>query len=289
MKHLTQTFTTIFALCWTLTGLAQPSENVQQLSENVYAVFLDYYNSLVVVGDEGVLITDPANSRRAAALKAEIETLTALPVTQIVLSHEHYDHIGGTELFPDAEIYAHAATEPVLRLDITGQAPTEVDHYIGDKTVLTVGNTDVELLHYGAADGVGTLVVHLPKESVVFSADMYETNEITNGMWLADSNYLGSRTVLNELVALNPSFAITTHSKDTDPAQLQLAADFYNDLYDAVEPKVTKAMSESFEELVNVINTLPQEVSLPKYENFGNYDSLPAHVERMIFSIFHGG
>ncbi|MEC8205040.1 MAG: MBL fold metallo-hydrolase, partial [Pseudomonadota bacterium] len=50
-------------------------------------------------------------------LKAEIEKLTDLPVTHIVLTHEHFDHIGGTDSFPDAEIVAQDNIHAVLPLD----------------------------------------------------------------------------------------------------------------------------------------------------------------------------
>ncbi len=268
---------------------AQENNKVKKLSGNVYSIFLAFYQSLVVIGNDGVLIVDPANSARAAALKAEIAKLTSLPVTKIVLTHEHYDHVGGTGVFPKAEIYAHKHTEALFRLDVTGQAPAKVDHYVGDKTTLAVGETQVDLLHLGAADGVGMLAVHLPKEKVVYSADLYEANEITKGMWLADSNYLGSRRLLNALVAFEPRYAITAHSADIDTRHLRIAADFYNDLFAAVEPTMQKALGEGFGAVMGAIKTLPKEVSLPRYKGLGNYDHLPAHVERMVFSIFHGG
>ena len=268
---------------------AAQNPNVTKISDNVYSMFLSHYQSLVVIGEEGVLITDPANSNRAKELKTEVAKLTSLPINKIVLTHEHYDHVGGTEVFPQAEIYAHHATEPVFRIDVTGQAPSKVDNYVGDRTRLNIGKTSVDLLHFGASDGVGMLAIHLPKEQVVLSADLYETGEITNKMWLADSNYLGSRTLLNELVKLKPKYAITTHSAEIDPKELKLAADFYNDLYAVVSPELEVAMKQGFGAIVQTLNTLPKEVKLPKYKKMRNYDHLPAHVERMILSIFHGG
>ncbi|WP_168204042.1 MBL fold metallo-hydrolase [Aliikangiella coralliicola] len=268
---------------------AAQSTNTQKISENVYSIFLNYVQTLVVIGDKGVLITDPANSIRAKQLKKEIAKLTPLPVTDIVLSHEHYDHIGGTEVFPGATIYAQKHAEAVFRLDITGQAPKKVDLLVNEKETIKMGNTKVNLYHYGAADGVAMMALHLPKEKVVFSADLYEANEITNKLWLADSNYLGSRILLNNLVALKPEYAITTHSKSIDPKHLIMGARFYNDLYDAVEAKTLEALSQGFPALVNVMTTLPNQVKLEHFKGFKNYDHLPAHVERMILSIFHGG
>lgn len=288
MKKLTPILIALITTFTTLSAAAQELI-IKKLSENVYSAFIYHYQSLIVVGNEGVLITDPANSVRAKLLKSEISKLTALPIKKIILTHEHYDHVGGTEVFPEAQIYAHKAVESVFRLDVTNQAPKEVNHYVGDKTTIAMGITNVELLHYGAADGVGMLAIHLPKEKVVFTADLYEVGRLTERQYLADSNFLGSRSILNSLVSLSPKFAITTHSENIDPKHLNLAANFYNDLYNEVKPRLLKAMSEGWSSTLNALDSLPKEITLPKYSNLKNYNHLPAHVERMVFSIFHGG
>ncbi len=263
--------------------------NVQKISANVYSIFLHYYHSLVVIGDKGVLITDPANAVRAGILKTEIAKLTKLPVSHIVLSHEHYDHVGGTEVFSDAEIYAQRSTQSVFQLDELGLAPGKVHHPFDTTATISMGGNEVELHHYGAGDGVGTVIVHLPKEEVVYSADLYEVGSITDGKWLDDSNYVGSRLILNKLVELSPNYAITAHSLSLEPKHLQRGADFYNDLYEAVAPQVRTAVKQGFPAVMKAYEELPKTVKLDKYKDLKNYDHLPAHVKRMVLSIFHGG
>ena len=276
-----------------LLALASPSyardANVQKMTNNVYSIFLHYYHSLVVIGDKGVLITDPANHVRAGILKTEIAKLTKLPVSHIILSHEHYDHVGGTEVFPDAEIYAQRSTQSVFQLDVLGLAPPRVHHPFDTKANISMGGTEVALHHYGAGDGVATTVVHLPKEKVVYSADLYEVGAITEGKWLDDSNYVGSRLILNKLVEFKPNYAVTAHSLSLDPKHLKLGAEFYNDLYDAVAPQVRAAVKQGFPAVMKAYEELPKKVKLDKYKDLKNYDHLPAHVKRMVLSLFHGG
>ena len=92
------------AVTSTLAVLAAPAvfaaPVVKQLADDVYMMSESHYTSLVVVGEDGVLITDPAFTPRAQSLKNAIAGITDKPVTRIVLSHEHYDHVGGTEVFP---------------------------------------------------------------------------------------------------------------------------------------------------------------------------------------------
>lgn len=70
-------------------------------------------NSVVIVGDDAVLVFDTNGTPLAAeAVLAEIRTLTDKPVRWIVNSHWHWDHWYGTEAyvraFPDVQVVAQA-------------------------------------------------------------------------------------------------------------------------------------------------------------------------------------
>ena len=68
-------------------------------------------NSLVIVGDEDVILVDshitPATARQ---LLASIRQLTDKPVGVVVNTHFHYDHAHGNQVFPDARIIGHTFT-----------------------------------------------------------------------------------------------------------------------------------------------------------------------------------
>jgi glyoxylase-like metal-dependent hydrolase (beta-lactamase superfamily II) len=78
-----------------------------------------YYvaNSVVIIGDEGVLLVDSgAGTREAHVLRAAIRTITSLPVRDIVDTHFHFDHALGHAAFPDAVTIGHVATRAGLAL-----------------------------------------------------------------------------------------------------------------------------------------------------------------------------
>jgi len=177
---------------------AQDAAVVQKLSENVYSIFHSFYSSLVVIGTEGVLVVDPANSWRAGIVKQEIAKLTDKPVTRIVLTHEHFDHVGGTEVFEGAEIIAQENVKAVFDLDPLGVAPDKLDTTFAREHTIDMGTTKVELKFMGAGDGVATTVVYLPLEKIVATADLYDENRLTLGAFLDDKNMLGARAILNE-------------------------------------------------------------------------------------------
>ena len=123
---------------------------------------MGFYNSLVVTSNNYTLITDPANSARAAVLKEEIAKLTDTPVNKIVLTHEHFDHIGGTEVFEGAEIIAQENISAVLPFDPLGTTPEKIDVTFESDYVINMGSKIVELKYMGAGDGVATTIIYLP-------------------------------------------------------------------------------------------------------------------------------
>ena len=94
---------------------ATDTHSFEQVADGVY--FARYTvpafnsNSLVIVGDEDVIVVDshitPATAR---ALLSSIRTVTDNPVSVVVNTHFHYDHAHGNQAFPGARIIGHAFT-----------------------------------------------------------------------------------------------------------------------------------------------------------------------------------
>lgn len=263
---------------------------VTKITDNVYSIFYSYYSSIVVIGDKGVLISDPANSYRASVLKNEIAKLTKLPITYIVLTHEHYDHVGGTDLFESAKIISQEKAIPVFELDVSDIAPKKVDITFDKDYSVMMGKTKVNILHYGfPSDGISNAFIYLPSEKVVYTADLYEYHELQDKAFIEALNSLGVRKALNKIVALQPKYAIASHSVKIDAEALQLSAEFFNDLYNEIYPKLIEAKAKGYEAEGEFKATFPKTLKMEKYKDFKNYDHLYRHAERMIESISHGG
>jgi glyoxylase-like metal-dependent hydrolase (beta-lactamase superfamily II) len=67
---------------------------LQRVTERVWWVSRHFYGSLFYVGTRGVLLLDPFLGGADATLRA-IASVTDLPVTAVVYSHFHADHVGG--------------------------------------------------------------------------------------------------------------------------------------------------------------------------------------------------
>ncbi|UDM64330.1 VarG family subclass B1-like metallo-beta-lactamase (plasmid) [Pseudoalteromonas piscicida] len=68
---------------------------VQKLGKNTYWIGVNYYNATVVVSKDSVLLIDPLGDGRIDALFRGIQSITNKPITAIMYSHYHLDHVGG--------------------------------------------------------------------------------------------------------------------------------------------------------------------------------------------------
>lgn len=284
-------------------GSGMPPATMTKLADGVYHYFSFFYGSLIVVGEDEVLITDPSNFPRAQGMKAAIAELTDAPVTTIVLTHEHYDHAGGTGVFPDAKVVCHRNCDPIFALHPSrtdpdkaipalGGVPAKVDEAFDDFKEIRVGDVAVELRYMGPGDGDATTIIWLPNEKIAATADLYTRRSLTNAAFVDDKNFTGVRSILNAMSEWDIEHAIDGHSPETDPSNLRENAEYYNDLYDAVKPEVDAAIAAAGGAAFGaygLFDTLPQTLRLEKYADWGNYDSaLPKHVERMLLAIYHG-
>lgn len=266
-----------------------PPPTMTQLADGVYQYFGFFTSSLVVIDGGQVLITDPSNPFRAQSLRDEIAKVTDAPVSTIALTHEHYDHAGGTELFPDAHVICHRNCQPIFDLSSLGDVP-QVDEVFDDFKELRVGDKVVELHYLGPSDGNANVVVYMPAEQIVLVTDLYEPRALTHKNWVDDKNFVGVQRVLNTVSRWDITYALTAHEPGTDPAHLRENAAYYTDLYDATYDAINKANAESgIGAVFGLFDTLPQTLELEQYQDWENYDtSFPRHVERMLLSIYHG-
>lgn len=103
-----------------------------------YGVGLDG-NAVAIIGDTSVLVFDTNGTpAAAAAVLADIRTLTSKPVSHIVNSHWHWDHWYGTqvyrEAFPAVQVVAHEKTRammagPAIEFNRPGME-TQIPEYI---------------------------------------------------------------------------------------------------------------------------------------------------------------
>lgn len=149
-------------------------------------------NAGFVVTSAGVVVIDALGSPELAReLRAEIARITPLPVTHVIVTHYHADHIYGLQVFKDAgaRVIAHRQALLYLHSDTAQQrlaASREelfpwvdeatrlvaADQWIDGPTTLRVGDTVLELRPVGPSHTPEDLVVWLPQRRVLFAGDL---------------------------------------------------------------------------------------------------------------------
>ena len=116
-------------------------KGVEKVGSNIFAAIgYGIANSIMIEGDDGVIIVDTMTTmEEAAEVLAEFRKITPKPVKAIIYTHSHPDHVFGAEAFFGAagrpEIYAHETTENhVIRLF------TKIGPIIGSRSLRMYGN-----------------------------------------------------------------------------------------------------------------------------------------------------
>ena len=274
-----------------LASIVAKKESFSEVAPGVYSFLMFGVNSMVVEGENGVLVTDPAGTIRAKKMREVVETRLNKTITHVALTHEHYDHVAGLEIFHDTTIIAQENVPEVLAMSTLFSFP-EVNEVFKNNYKLDLGNITVDMKHLGHGDGTGTVVMHVPQVNIVFSADMYTPKEFPPSAWKEDTNMLGMRAYLNYMVELNPAYAINSHIPGNSIESLIENAQMLNTIHDLVFPIFEKAISEDgLAAGFPLIFSVSEQIQIPvEYAQWVNSEKgFPSYVRRMALSLFHGG
>ncbi|MFW3112497.1 hypothetical protein MHAE_01870 [Mycobacterium haemophilum DSM 44634] len=205
----------------------------EQLTESVYRCRLPFCDVTVglVLGHAGAVLVDTGTTlAEAAAIDTDVRQLASSPITHVVLTHKHFDHVLGSSVFAGAEIYCapevveylSSATDQ-LRGDALhhGADATEIDRAIAAlrpphhgvyDAVINLGDRSVTIAHLGRGHTTSDLVVVAPGTDtdggvvVVFTGDLVE--ESADPAIDADSDVAAWPATLERLVAIGGPDAI---------------------------------------------------------------------------------
>ncbi|HEX8271463.1 MAG TPA: MBL fold metallo-hydrolase [Longimicrobiaceae bacterium] len=144
---------------------------LQELGRGLYMVTDNAYQSMFMVHDGGVVVVD-APPAYAAHIPAAIREVTDRPITHLVYSHSHIDHIGGAgQLGGTPVIVAHEETARLLRRAADPKRPLPTVTF-ADRHTLRVGGQVLELSYPGNGHEPGNLYIHAPEQRVLMVVDV---------------------------------------------------------------------------------------------------------------------
>lgn len=160
-------------------GPAIPSKGylVEEIRDGLFWVTEGAYNTIFLVTDEGVIAVDAPPTIGKNYLKA-ISEVTDKPITHVIYSHAHIDHIGAAGMFPkNAVIIAQQETAAELQraktvatnASMVPPIPTET---FSNNYTLQIGNQTLQLDYYGNNHLPGNIFIYAPNQKVLMLVDI---------------------------------------------------------------------------------------------------------------------
>jgi glyoxylase-like metal-dependent hydrolase (beta-lactamase superfamily II) len=250
-----------------------PKFDTTKVAEGVYSFRYQFHRNMFVVTSGGVIATDPLNADAAKAMMAEIRKVTDLPVKYVVYTHEHWDHALGGQVFKDAGAQFISQENCV---DSFKRRPNPAlvlpDRTYKDSHDLKLGDTTVELKHFGRSHGNCMTVMLLPKEKILYAVDIVG-HKRTAFRIMPDYYPADWIRSLKEIEKLDFERVIPGHGAAVVPSEsARLTREYLEDLLAAVQAGL---------EVTRDPEKLKQTVTLPKYKDWVGYEAnLPLNVER---------
>jgi glyoxylase-like metal-dependent hydrolase (beta-lactamase superfamily II) len=160
-------------------GPAIPAKGylVQEIRDHLYWVTDGSYNAMFLVTDKGVVAVDAPPSIGNNYLKA-IAEVTDKPVTYVIYSHAHLDHIGAAGIFPkNATFIAQQETAAELQraksvASNASMVPSIPTVTFSKNYTLQIGNQTLKLDYYGVNHLPGNIFIYAPKQKVLMLVDI---------------------------------------------------------------------------------------------------------------------
>ena len=211
-------------------------------------------NSAVFITAAGVVVVDTKNPGWGAPLLEKIKSVTDKPVTMIINTHTHGDHVSGNVEFPaTVEVVTHANTAKNMEsmrtptgITPAAGAPANIFKENGgrgmpkrtftDMLQLGKGADQIDLYYYGRGHTNGDAFVVFPALRVMHAGDIFSGKNVP----LLDAVNGGSGIEIGKTLAKAADTKgvdqiITGHSTVMTVADLRQYAEFNNEFAAAVQ------------------------------------------------------
>jgi cyclase len=247
---------------------ATPSIEVEKLRDNLFILKGGGGNTAVFVTTAGVVVVDTKIPGWGQPLLAKIKELTPKPVTTIINTHTHGDHVAGNVDFPaSVEIVTHENTKANMQAmrEVAGAPNSRAwtgifkesqgrglpTRTYKDQLSLGRGADQVDLRYFGRGHTDGDTWVLFPAHRIVHAGDIFSGRN----MPLIDSNNGGTGVEIGETLARAAAGLgqvegiITGHSTVMTLDDLKRYAAFNREFLEAV--RAAKKAGRSVDEFVS--------------------------------------
>jgi glyoxylase-like metal-dependent hydrolase (beta-lactamase superfamily II) len=198
-------------------GVAQQDAKiieVERVRDNLFVLRGGGGNTAVFVGTDGVVVVDTKNPGWGQAVLDKIRELTGQPITTIINTHTHGDHVSGNVEFPPTvDVVTHANTaanmqrmQPASGIAGPPTGSTIFAQHNGrglptrtytDRLTLGSGAGRIDLFYFGRGHTNGDTWVVFPSLRVAHAGDLFPNKQVP----LIDGNNGGSGVAYPETLS----------------------------------------------------------------------------------------
>jgi len=174
-------------------GGAAGVQPIKKINDTLYWIPGAGGNTAVYLTANGVVLVDTKNPNNGPGILEQVKSVTDKPVTHIINTHTHADHVGSNAQFPaTVEIVTHENTAAnMMKMKNFAEDATKIglpDKTFKDKMTVLSGKDSIDLYYFGAAHTNGDTLVVFRDARVMHAGDMFANQ----GMPLIDRANGGS-------------------------------------------------------------------------------------------------
>ena len=233
------------ALSMTVAALQQQAPQgpkvveVEKIKDNLFMLKGGGGNTAVFINADGVTVVDAKNPGWGQPILDKIKELTPKPVTRLINTHTHGDHVSGNVEFPaTVEVVTQANTKTNMeKMPIFKENNNRgmAKRTFKDKMTIGSGADQIDLYYFGRGHTNGDAWIHFPAHRIVHSGDIFAGKSVP----LIDGNNGGSMREIPDTLKKahagikNVEQIINGHTPaQTTWADLKEFADFNQELVD---------------------------------------------------------
>lgn len=138
---------------------------VEEVAGGVYWITDGGYQCAFIVCEDGVIAIDAPPSLEDRVTRA-IRDVTDKPITHVIYSHYHGDHIGAVDQFPDEALRIAQQETHTLLSEIADPGRRPPDITFKDTYRLDLGGQIIEMHYRGNNHAPGNSFIYLPQQKV---------------------------------------------------------------------------------------------------------------------------
>ena len=153
-----------------VTGQQAEPLNIHEVKNGLFVVTGPGGNVGVRLTGNGVVLVDNKFERNHDAIMGHVRSVTNEPVTYVVGTHHHGDHMGGNPRFSThADIIGHQNNRANM---VRGDQPSPPNIVFSDEASIFLGDVEVRAYHFGQGHTNGDAVVYFPDLRTIHGGDL---------------------------------------------------------------------------------------------------------------------